>query len=148
MAIHYHLCRSHHHVGRGVRRDIRRSRGTPWSVPCPEHLPCGPSPSLPLAGASSEGPSGLGQAATGRWPPVQWPPRQLSESINSLFGLGGTGGPLLTTLPLLCMHNKRTWVLSKFGSLLIPWLILSAMWWIEEVGNIPSSAPWLRTRGT
>ena len=47
---------------------------------------------------------------------------------------------MLTTLPLLCMYNKRTWVLSNFGSLLIPWLILLAMWGMEEVGNIPSMA--------
>ena len=38
------------------------------------------------------------------------------------------------------MHNKRTWVLSNLGSLRSPWLILLAMWGIEEVGNIPSSA--------
>ena len=57
-----------------------------------------------------------------------------------LVGLDGAGGPLLTTLPLLCMHNKRTWVLSNLGSLRIPWQILLAMWGIEEVENIPSSA--------
>ena len=47
-------------------------------------------------------------------------------------------GPLLT-LPLLCMHNRRTWILSNLGSLRMPWPILSTMCGMEEVTNLPSS---------
>ena len=46
---------------------------------------------------------------------------------KSVAACAVAGGPLLTTLPLLCMHSKQTWVLNNLGSLLIPWLILSAM---------------------
>ena len=52
--------------------------------------------------------------------------------------LVGAGGPLATTLPLLCKHIKRTWVVINLGSLLALWLIMSAMLGMEDVGNIPS----------
>ena len=47
---------------------------------------------------------------------------------------------MATTLPLLCRHIKQKWVVINLGSLLAPWLIMSSMWGMEEVGNIPSSA--------
>ena len=46
----------------------------------------------------------------------------------------------MTTLPLLCNHIKRTWVVISLGSLLAPWAIILAMWGIKEVGNVPSCA--------
>ena len=45
--------------------------------------------------------------------------------------------PLLTTLALLCMHNRQTWI--PLGSLQMPWPILSAMCRMEKVTNLPSS---------
>ena len=91
-----------------VRCDIRRARGTPCSVPCPERLPCGSSPSLPLAGVSSEGPPGLGQVAI-----IWWPPRQLCidtslplSRASMLVRAGRGGGSVADNLTTL-VHAQQ-----------------------------------------
>ena len=55
-----------------------------------------------------------------------------------LVGTGRSWGPLTTTLPLLCKHIKRTWVVINLGSLLALWAIISTMWGMIEVGEVPS----------